>query len=181
METGLDLSASRLTVAAFFSRWLDVSKERVKPRTHQRYAELVALHVRPVLGSLQLTKLRPLHIEELYKTLRGRGLSGTTVLQIHRVIHAALNQAVKWQLLDRNPADAVTAPRKTSGEAASLEAEDIPILLHAVSPSDVELPTLIALGTGMRLGEVLGLRWQDVDRGLPSGPVFIQWKFAYPL
>jgi len=162
-ETGLDLAAARLTVSAYLDRWLEVSKERVKPRTHFRYAELVRLHVTPALGATQLTKLRPLHIEELYGALRKRGLSGTTILQVHRVLHAALNQAVKWQLLDRNPADAVKAPRKTSKEAASLGAEEIPVLLDAVRGAMLEIPTLIALGTGMRLGEVLGLRWQDVD------------------
>ncbi|MDQ3964692.1 MAG: site-specific integrase [Actinomycetota bacterium] len=162
-ETGLDLAAAKLTVAAYLDRWLDVSKQRVKPRTHFRYAQLVRLHVKPALGTAQLTKLRPLHIEELYGALRERGLSGTTVLQIHRVLHAALAQAVRWQLLDRNPADAVTAPRKAAREAASLSAKEIPKLLEEVQGTSVELPTLIALGTGMRLGEVLGLRRQDVD------------------
>jgi integrase len=162
-ETGLDLSSARLTVSAFLDRWLRVSVERVKPRTHQRYAELIRLHVKPALGATPLSKLRPLHIEELYSGLRKRGLSGTTALQIHRVLHAALNQGVKWQLLERNPADAVKAPRKSSTEAAALNAGQIPTLLDAVRGSLLELPTLIALGTGMRLGEVLGLRWQDVD------------------
>lgn len=162
-ETGLDLSAARLTVSAFLGRWLEVSEERVKPRTHFRYAELMRLHVEPSLGGTQLTKLRPLHIEELYSTLRRRGLSGTTVLQVHRVLHAAFNQAVKWQLLDRNPADAVKAPRKSTQETPSLPAEEIPKLLDAAKDQSVQLPTLIALGTGMRLGEVMGLRWQDVD------------------
>lgn len=162
-ETGLDLSAARLTVSAFLDRWLDVWKDRVKPRTHFRYAELIRLHVKPALGSTSLTKLRPLHIEELYGALRKRGLAGTTILQIHRVLHAAFNQGVKWQLLERNPTDAVKAPRKTSKEAAALTADQIPSLLNAVHGSLLELPTLIALGTGMRLGEVLGLRWQDVD------------------
>lgn len=135
----------------------------MKPRTHFRYAELVRLHVEPSLGGTQLAKLRPLHIEELYGALRKRGLSGTTVLQIHRVLHAAFNQAMKWQLLDRNPADAVKAPRKSTQETPSLTAEEIPRLLDAVKGQTVELPTLIGLATGMRLGEVLGLRWQDVD------------------
>lgn len=162
-ETGLDLSAARLTVSAFLDRWLEVSKERVKPRTHFRYAELMRLHVNPTLGATQLTKLRPLHIEELYGRLRKQGLSGTTVLQIHRVLHAAFNQAVRWQLLERNPADAVKAPRKSTQETSSLTAEEIPKLLAAIEGQFIELPTLIALGTGMRLGEVLGLRWQDVD------------------
>jgi len=162
-ETGLDLSAARLTVSAFLDRWLEVSKERVKPRTHFRYAELVRLHMKPAIGATQLTRLRPLHIEELYSKLGKGSLSGTTVLQVHRVLHAALNQAVRWQLLDRNPADAVQAPRKTTRETPSLSGEQIPRLLNAVKAHPVELPTLIALGTGMRLGEVMGLRWQDVN------------------
>ncbi len=162
-ETGLDLSAARLTVSAFLDRWLDVWKDRVKPRTHFRYAELIRLHVKPTLGPTSLTKLRPLHIEELYGRLRKRGLAGTTILQIHRILHAAFNQGVKWQLLERNPTDAVSAPRKTSKEAPSLTTKQVPVLLEVVRGTQIELPTLIALGTGMRLGEVLGLRWQDVD------------------
>lgn len=162
-ETGLDLSAARLTVAKFLHGWLQVSEERVKPRTHFRYAELIRLHVLPTLGEMQLSRFRPLHIEELYRDLRERGLSGTTALQVHRVLHAAFNQAVRWQLLDRNPFDAVTAPRKSTRETASLSSQQIPKLLDATTGTSVELPTLIALGTGMRLGEVMGLRWQDVD------------------
>jgi integrase len=162
-ETGLDLSAARLTVSAFLDRWLEVSEERVKPRTHFRYAELMRLHVKPSLGATPLTKLRPLHIEELYGRLRKHGLSGTTVLQVHRVLHAAFNQGVKWQLLDRNPTSAVAAPRKSTQEAAALTAGQIPTLLGIVKGTTLELPTLVALGTGMRLGEVLGLRWRDVD------------------
>lgn len=162
-ETGLDLSAARLTVSAFLDRWLELWKDRVKPRTHFQYTELIRLHVKPTLGSTSLTKLRPLQIEELYGRLRKCGLAGTTILQIHRILHAAFNQGVKWQLLERNPTDVVKAPRKSSLEAVALGAEQIPTLLDAVRGSLLELPTLIALGTGMRLGEVLGLRWQDVD------------------
>lgn len=162
-ETGLDLSATKLTVSAFLERWLHVSEERVKPRTHFRYAELMRLHVIPSLGATHLAKLRPLQVEELYGKLRKRGLSGTTILQIHRVLHAAFNQAVQWQLLDRNPIGAVKAPRKSTNEAASLSAGQIPKLLDAMKGLTAELPALIALGTGMRLGEVMGLRWQDVD------------------
>lgn len=121
-ETGLDLSATKLTVSAFLERWLHVSEERVKPRTHFRYAELMQLHVIPSLGATHLAKLRPLQVEELYGKLRKRGLSGTTILQIHRVLHAAFNQAVQWQLLDRNPIAAVKAPRKSTKEAVSLSA-----------------------------------------------------------
>jgi integrase len=148
-ETGLDLSAARLTVSTFLDRWLEISRERVKPRTHSRYSELIRLHVKPILGVAQLTKLHPLHIEELYDLLRKRGLSGTTVLQVHRVLHAAFSQAVKWQLLDRNPCDAIKAPRKSSQEATSLGPAQIPSLLKAVEHSQLELPTLVALGTGV--------------------------------
>jgi integrase len=108
-ETGLDLSAARLTVSAFLDRWLEVSKERVKPRTLFRYAELIRLHVKPSLGATQLTKLRPLHIEELYGLLRKRGLSGTTVLQVHRCGQGAPQDLPGSRFTDRRADSFVAA------------------------------------------------------------------------
>jgi integrase len=80
IETGTDLEPGRLTTAEFLEQWLDASRSRVGPRTWERYAQLMRLHVVPVLGSIPLGKLRPLHLERLYSKLLGKGLAARTVL-----------------------------------------------------------------------------------------------------
>jgi Phage integrase, N-terminal SAM-like domain len=92
IETGTDLEPGRLTTAEFLEQWLDVSRSRVGPRTWERYAQLMSLHVVPVLGSIPLGKLRPLHLERLYSKLLGKGLAARTVLHVHRVLHSALRR-----------------------------------------------------------------------------------------
>ncbi len=95
--------------------------------------------------------------------VRPAGLSAQTVLHHHRVLRTALHQAVKWQLLAVNPADAVTPPRPERKEVVALSQEETVALLAALEGSRLHLPALLAVTTGMREGELLGLRWRDVD------------------
>jgi integrase len=163
VETGTDLEPLRLSTAAFLERWLKAAKSRVGPRTHDRYSEVVRLHIVPNLGRIQLARLRPLQLESLYERLEASGLSRQTVLHVHRVLFTALRQAVRWQLVSRNVAEAVTPPRPTPPQIASFDVTDAAAVLQAVRGSDLAAATALALGTGMRRGEVLGLRWGDVD------------------
>jgi len=111
VDTGTDLLPSRLTVEQFSQEWLKTLKDKVKPRTHARYGELLRLHVIPHIGSVELKKLKPLHIERLLLKCREKGLSERTLLHIFRVLHTALVQAVQWQLVERNVAQAVQPPQ----------------------------------------------------------------------
>lgn len=162
-ESGLDFDATRLTVEQYAERWLSTAYQRVRPKTYDRYVELFRLHVIPIIGKIRLDKLQPLHLERVYDEAFAKGLSGQTVLHVHRLLYTTLRQAVAWQLLSRNVAEAVTPPRPEPKDIAPLAKKEILTLLSVVKGTELEAPTVISLGTGMRMGEVLGLRWQDVD------------------
>ena len=163
IETGTDLEPRSVTVATFLDRWLQATKSRVAPRTYERYSEIVRLHVLPSLGRVQLGKLRPLQLEDLYQGLEASGLSRQTILHVHRVLFTALKQAVRWQLLTRNVAEAVTPPRPVRRQVPPFSSEQADVVLSAVAETDLAPAVALALGTGMRRGEVLGLRWSDID------------------
>jgi hypothetical protein len=119
MKNGTAVDPTRMTVAAFFDKWLEHMAGQVSPRTHERYAEICSKNLAPLLGALALTKLQPAHISQAYAQAltSGRrdgagGLSARTVTHMHRVLREALQQAVRWQLLARNPADAVKPPKE---------------------------------------------------------------------
>lgn len=163
VESGLDFDATRLTVEEFAERWLANVKPRIRPKTYDRYSEIFRLHVVPVIGRIRLDKLQPLHLERVYEEIFKKGRSTQTVLHVHRLLYTALRQAVAWQLLTRNVADAVTAPRPEPRDVEPLTKEGVLTLLSVVRGTELEVPTVLSLGTGLRMGEVLGLRWKDVD------------------
>lgn len=163
VETGTELNAKRLTVANYLEEWLTSRERKIKASTVAGYRLLVRAHIVPVIGSVPLSKLRPLHVEKVQAAVRAKGLSETSVLHVHRCLFAALRQAVKWQLVARNVAEAVEAPKAERHRVRAMEPEDARRVLTAVVGTELEVPTVLALGTGMRRGEVLGLRWSDVD------------------
>jgi integrase len=128
----------------------------------------------PYIGQVKLAKLSPMHIQGAYaealksgrKNGKG-GLSSRTVLHYHRILSQALKQAVKWQILPRNPADAVEPPRPKHKEMLALDEDQTAILINHANGTALYMPILLAVTTGMRRGEVLALRWSDVD--LDSG------------
>jgi len=130
----------------------------------------VKRHLIPALGAVLLAKIQPMHIQNCYSRAleSGRldnkgGLSAQTVLHHHRVLHGALQQAVKWQLMVRNPADAVETPKPERKEMRALDEDMSAWLLEAAEGNKLYVPILTAITTGMRRGEILALRWRDVD------------------
>jgi integrase len=171
---GAYVEPARTTVAEFLERWLDHIKTQVSPRSHERYCELARKNIVPLLGTTTLSKLQPVAISTAYaKALAsGRrdgtgGLAPRSVHYMHRVLRQSLAQAVRWQILARNPCDAVKPPRVERRKGVTLSADQAAQLIGALAHSRVYWPTLIALATGMRRGEILALRWQhvDLDRG----------------
>ena len=119
---------------------------------------------RPVAGSLVgCGRLGPFHLEQLYTGRIKAGLSPTTVLQLHRVLHHALRDAVRWSLVPRNISELVTAPRPAGYEFRVLSPQQARALLQAVNGDRLEALYVLAITTGMREGELFGLRWTDVN------------------
>lgn len=164
-ESGVAAISSDETVATFLHRWLeDVVRPTLRPRTFQSYESIVRVRIVPVLGRLRLTRLTPPEIQSLYTKLGiDRKLSARSIQYTHQVLHAALKQAVGWNLLIRNPTDAVRAPRPARKELATLTGGQVAELLGAVAATPRFALYSLAVTTGLRRGEILGLRWEDID------------------
>jgi integrase len=170
MKGGTYLEPSKTTVAQFLDRWLDHMKSQISTKSHARYSELARKNVVPLLGAVNLAKLRPAAISAAYsKALtHGRrdgkgGLSPQTVIHMHRILKQALGQAVKWELLNRNPVDAVDPPKAARGLMHTYDLDQTAELIDALRPTRMFIPTLLAVLCGMRRGEVAALRWKNVD------------------
>jgi integrase len=153
-----------LTLVDYLDRWLEDSvRDSVKQRTFENYAYVVRLHLAPTLGHLKLKALSPAHVQGLYRSKLNSGLSRRTVQLIHTTLHKALKQAVRWGLVPRNVTEAVTAPRPTKKEIHPLTPIEARTLLEAAKGERFEALYVLAVTAGLRRGELLGLRWTDVD------------------
>jgi integrase len=163
-QQGLPIAAERQTVAQFFERWLaDVAKPSVRPMTYRSYAQIVRLHIVPALGRHQLAQLGPQHVQALLNAKLEAGLSPRTVQYIRAVLRRALGQALKWGLTPRNVAMLVDPPRSVRHEIQPLDPAQAARFLEAARGDRLEALYRVALSLGLRQGEILGLRWADVN------------------
>ncbi|WHH57285.1 tyrosine-type recombinase/integrase [Petroclostridium sp. X23] len=165
------VDTDKITVKEYLLQWLENYVDtNLSPTTAYGYRVNVEKHIIPNLGNIQLQKLQPLHIQQLYneKLKNGRvdgkgGLSAKSVIYIHRVFRKALAQAVKLQIISRNVADLVEVPKKKPFNAKILDSDEVPSLLEAFKNTNLYIPVLLGVAVGLRRGEALGLRWQDID------------------
>lgn len=161
-----------MTVAEYLEHWLGADIERrVGRKTAVRHRQLVQRQIAPAIGALPMRKLTPVHIEAFEAELQrsgyvkgrraGQGLTAQTVLHVHRTLSQALAHAVVTGVLFKNPAEQVKPPRPPRREIAILSKPQVAAPLQAAGP--LYLPVLVAVTTGMRRGEILGLRWSDID------------------
>ena len=181
VHTGTYVAPTKVTLGAYLERWLaDYAKGHVASTTYQRYEQIVRQHLIPALGHIRLLRVQPHDLLACYakaqesgrKTREGGALSPTSVLQHHRILHCALRHAVMQGLLVVNPADRVSAPRKVRREMRALDEHQAARLLEVARDTALNVPVLLAVATGLRRGEVLGMRWQDVD--LEAGRLTVQ-------
>lgn len=176
LNRGSYVKPTRLTVAEYLEQWLDgYVATNTAPRTRERYEEIVRLHLIPALGSLLLLALHPQHIQKYYATAleSGRrdgkgGLSARTVHKHHRVLYKALKHGVRQGVLVRNVAEAVDPPRPQSKEISMVGPGHVRLLLDAAKPTPYYVAFFTAVYTGLRRGELLGLRWCDIDLDLAT-------------
>ncbi len=160
---GVPIPSGRETVAHFLNEWLTMVHSQLRERTWVRYEQLVRVHLLPDLGKKTLRALQPRDLQSLYSKLLDTNLSPTTVHHVHMVIHRALGQALRLELVARNVADLVDPPRMAHHEMATLSDVDVRRLLSATAEDRLAALWLLAVTTGMRQGELLALRWADLD------------------
>lgn len=169
VDENVHTDPTRATVKEFLERWeRDWAKSNVSGKTFERYSELMRKHVTPHIGATPIQKLRPVNLSELYaKLLReGRGETGLgarTVGHVHRVLHRALGHAAQWGVIQSNIASVVTPPRVASVEIETLTADQTQTVLNKLRGRSLYIIAATAIATGMRRGELLGLRWRDVE------------------
>ncbi|MGA2760396.1 MAG: site-specific integrase [Candidatus Cybelea sp.] len=161
-----------LTVERFLTDWLEAIKYDVATNTHVRYTGLVKQHVIPLVGNVQLGKLTPQHLTQIYQAVRAAGLSAQTALHVHRALHTALNYGVKvTKDLSENVASRLKAPRVEPRVGTSITPEKVRTLIDAARGSRLEVPVMLAALTGMRRGELLALKWATVN--LDKGSLYV--------
>jgi integrase len=177
-QRGEDLTPHRQTLRDFLAEMLSKHFSGDQS-TREGYVRFMRLHVYPYpLGRVELAKLTPKMLADHYCHLRTvarepkpgeretKPLSKRSVQLVHAILHKQLDQAVRWGLIPKNPADAATAPRPDKHDVTVLGSAERAALLDAARGDELEALYVVALGTGMRLSELLGLRWSDV-----AGPV----------
>ncbi len=161
-DKGIPIPTSTQTLTQYFEFWLKSVKESVRPRTHESY-DLNVRRLTPLLGKAKLSALTPAAIETAYGKLTQRGLSRRSIVQAHTVFHTALEKAVQWGLIGRNPAEYASVPRPERSEMKTLSEEQVRQLFASTQEDEFHCLWVVLASTGLRIGEALGLQWDDID------------------
>lgn len=159
-----------MTYDQWFSQYLTLYKRDLKPRTRQEYDRLHAQLIAPMVGALELAELTPEHLQALLNAAAAHG--GRTAAACYDLIRAVLRRAVRSRLLLWSPLEAIDRPRHQPAPGRALSDEDY---AAAVEIADDDLGIALALYAGLRRGEILGLRWQDID--LPAGVLHVRRQY----
>ena len=163
-DGGLYFEAENLTVSAFLERWLNDSvRGSVRASTHASYGRQVVRYIVPAIGGMKLKKLTPAHVQGMYRSMLDRGLATRTVQYTHAVLRRAMKQAVRWGMIPRNPCDDADPPKLQREEIRPLDRGQTGRLLEAAEGDRLEALYTLTVHTGLRPGELLALRWDDVD------------------
>jgi integrase len=186
LDRGEYVKPSRATYGEFLAAWLPAIRSTVRASTWESYERNIRRHLVPRLGHLPLQRLGPEHLNAVYAELLqgGRldgsgGLSVRSVAYLHTIVHRSLRDAVRWGKVTRNVADAADPPKGKAGkEMTTWTAAQLSVFLHGLEGDRLEVAILLGATTGMRRGEVLGLRWSDVD--LDAGRLAVRQTLSAP-
>ncbi|NPV80679.1 MAG: site-specific integrase [Firmicutes bacterium] len=181
LEKGIYVEPSNMSLAEWLYQWLDTRKRSLSPKTRRRYNDCIKRIVQK-LGQVQIDKLRPYHIQQFYTELSDppgdeEPLAPATVHYHHAVLHRALKDAVKLQIIQSNPASGLELPKLPKTRVKPLTQKEINALLEDAQKTQYYIPILLAVTCGLRRGEIFGLRWQDVD--LDRGILIVNQVLGY--
>src|SRR5450759_2440307 len=166
-----------LTVGAFLESWLtEIARVTVRPRTYVSYRYVVRFHLAPGLGGIPLASLSPADVQAFLNVKAASGLSPRTVGYLRGVLRGALGHAERTDLITRNVARLARPPRIPRRRVSPLTVEQVRTFVAAITGDRLEALYLVALGVGLRQGEILGLRWSDVD--LEGGTLTVRYALA---
>ncbi|MDP8947344.1 MAG: site-specific integrase [Actinomycetota bacterium] len=161
---GLVFEGEDQTLSAYLDRWLNGSvKGSVKPSTYESYERMIRNHIKPALGHRKVKNLAPDHVQYFYEQKLDAGFASGTVRLMHGILHKALEQAVKWGIIPRNVCKAMTPPKPNPEEIHPLDAEQAKRILEVACGNRLEALYVLAVTAGFRIGELLGLKWEDMD------------------
>jgi integrase len=161
---GQPVPPARLALAAFLDQWLaDVVRPKLRPSTIRSYTGIVTTHLKPGLGRYPLARLTPQQVQAFLNTKAASGLSPRTVSYLRSVLRQALTQAERWGLVSRNVAKLAEPPRIPHAPVVPLTPAEARVFREAIHGDRLEALFLLAIGSGLRQGEILGLAWGDVD------------------
>ena len=163
VRQGIDLDAGRQKLGVFIDTWLEMKTPNLKVSTLRNYEELARLHVKPYLGQKRLEALQPIHLVRWQRELERKKVRDRTRQVAHTLLLNALGDAVKLNCVAYNVAERIDRPRVATPQRRALDHHEIKALLKACRGDRFEAFVLLGLLHGMRLGEIAGLTWGDVD------------------
>jgi integrase len=174
----------RMSLAEFLDRWLQIEGQKKSLKTYQGYESIVRVHLKPLLGDVQVSKLTEFAIESAYsklarntrEDLKQAPLSALTIRNIHRCLSMALADAVRWKARRINPCDSITLPEVERDEIDVLNDHEALNIIATATNTVLPVPIAIAYYAGMRRGELLGLKWLDleIDAEWKKGSIWVR-------
>ncbi len=163
IDGGLTFEGTQITLERFMEGWLNGKKISRRPGTVHSYRRIAERDILPLMGGMRLKDILPGHVKQLYGKMVAEGKGARTIQLVHVILHCALEQAVRENILGRNPLDAIERPRVETAEFQILNEEQVRQFMIFASGSPYATLFHLALTSGMRKGELLGLKWPDVN------------------
>lgn len=177
VNNGTYVEPTKTLYSDFLNEWLENKRNSIKKQTYENYILLSNIHIIPSLGSLTVSQLTPMVIQRFINDLLNKGLSASYVKKILAILTGSLKKAEQWGMIHKNPTSLIEKPRLTKKEMLVWDEKEIEQFLKVAQADRLYIAFLLAITTGMRQGEILGLRWKDID--FESGILYIRQTLSH--